>query len=174
MTLLKNYFFILSLTSMLFLNCSKSDDNSNTAAKGTITLSGEETSIFGTSLVVANILEGAYQTGTEASVTLLHKNINIDTDGEIAPTPTSLTESFIIVTAQFDSDDSADVEKAISMIIIKNSEEYRFTCTSTASNDDCGDGFQVNQADRQVIFNNTTVVNTESEKILTMNGTITW
>lgn len=179
MTYLKKYFSIFSLFIFLFLACS-SDSNSNedaANAKGIITLTGEETSVLGNSLSVANAVEGLYQTGTGKSVTLLHKSIDVDSDGGITPTSASFTNSFIIVTAQFESGDNASVHKAISMTIVKNGEEYLFTCTAIEGetvDDDCGANFLVDQEDKRVVFDNTTVINTDSGKVLTMDGIVTW
>jgi len=171
MTFLKNYFILFSIIT--FLSCSNENNDDITNAKGTITLSGEETSEIGTSLKVENILVASAQTGTTKSVTLLHKNIKVE-DGELNFTDPENT--FIIVTAQFDSADNADATKTISMAININGEEYKFACSTPEVGTfvNCGDNFSVDQEGEKVIFNNTTVVNTKSGKILTMNGTITW
>ncbi|XMO86447.1 hypothetical protein AAFN75_16800 [Algibacter sp. AS12] len=178
MNVLKKSLILCALVSLTFMGCSSDADGDSGNAKGTITLSGEETAIFGTSLTVGNIAEGAYQTGTSKSVTLTHKSIEIDEDGEINPTTASFTNSFIIVTAQFDDENNAAATKAISMVIVKNGEEYRFVCASDYNGGsdelDCGTGFNVDQDNNEVIFDDTTVENTETGKILTMNGTVTW
>ncbi|SFD04635.1 hypothetical protein SAMN04487987_103161 [Algibacter pectinivorans] len=168
---------LCAVVSLSLMGCSSDSDGDSGNAKGSITLSGEETSVVGTSLTVGNILEGAYQTGTTKSVTLTHKSIDIE-DGEINPTTASLVNSFIIVTAQFDDEDNAAATKAISMIIIKNGEEYRFVCASDYNGGsdelDCGSGFNVDQENNQVTFDDTTVENTETGKVLTLNGVVTW
>ncbi|MEP3837640.1 MAG: hypothetical protein ABJM36_08330 [Algibacter sp.] len=178
MKTLKNALILFAFASLFLLGCSSESDGDSGNAKGIIALSGDETDLFGTSLTVSNILEGAYQTGTSKSVTLTHKSIEIDQDGEITPTTASLANSFIIVTAQFDDEDNASATKSISMIIIKNGEEYRFVCVSDynggADEVDCGTGFEVDQKNNKVIFKNTTVKNTVTDKILTMNGAVSW
>lgn len=176
----KQYFSIFSIVIFSFIACSSSNSNSDDSddTNGTIMLSGDDTSIFGTSLTVAKAVEGAYTTGTSKSVTLVHKSIDIDSNGEITPTAASFNEGFIIVVAQFEAEDNAAAEKTISMIILKNGEEFRYVCTSDfggGSDDyDCGDDFLVNQTTNEIIFSNTTVQNTESKTILTLNGTIAW
>jgi hypothetical protein len=176
----KHYFSILSIVLFSFIACSSSSNGSDGSndANGTITLSGEDTSIFGTSLTVAKAVEGAYTTGTSKSVTLVHKNIDIDSYGEITPTAASFNEGFIIVVSQFESEDNAAVEKTISMIILNNGEEYRYVCTSDFGGGsdvyDCGEDFLVNQTINEIIFSNTTVQNTESNTILTLNGTVSY
>ncbi|WP_139205220.1 hypothetical protein [Algibacter pectinivorans] len=177
MNVFKKCLMLCAVVSLSLMGCSSDSDGDSGNAKGSITLSGEETSVVGTSLTVGNILEGAYQTGTTKSVTLTHKSIDIE-DGEINPTTASLVNSFIIVTAQFDDEDNAAATKAISMIIIKNGEEYRFVCASDYNGGsdelDCGSGFNVDQENNQVTFDDTTVENTETGKVLTLNGVVTW
>ncbi len=171
---LKNYLLILSL--IILTNCSNEDnesDNVTNNVQGTITLSGKETSEVGTSLKVENILVGGSQTGTSKSVTLLHKNVTIE-NGELNFTDPKNT--FVIVATEFDSSDNSSVTKAISMAINVNGEEYKFACSTPeiGSFVSCGDNFKVDKNGKKVTFNNTTVVNTKSDEILTMNGTITW
>ncbi|ALJ03802.1 hypothetical protein APS56_00940 [Pseudalgibacter alginicilyticus] len=168
---LKNYFFTIVLVALISCSSDNNSDESTNNASGIITLSGEEASELGGTLEVGNIIEGAVQTGTSQSVTLLHKNINTD-NGEIIPTDPANT--FIIVTAQFSS--NASVTKTVSMSININGTEYKFACSSpeVGTFTECGENFEVRQSEKKVIFDNTTVVNTKTDKILTMNGTITW
>ncbi|MDD7888113.1 hypothetical protein [Flavivirga sp. 57AJ16] len=176
---MKKINLVIIVLSILCLSaCSKDNDNNpeNNAVSGTIQLSGTDTDLLGTSLKVGNIdVDGLDTTGTIKSVTLLDENTTIE-DGELMPT--NFSNAFVIVAAQFDVEDNADVEKAISMIILKNGEEYRYVCTSPSDNSsedtDCGSGFSVDKTKKQVVFKNTTVINVDSETILTMNGTITW
>ncbi|WP_405297042.1 hypothetical protein [Algibacter sp. Ld11] len=176
----KHYLSIITILGFIFMSCSSEskDSDDNSTGNGNITLSGEETSIFGSTLQVAKTQEGAYNTGTSKSITLLHKSIDIDEDGDITPSTASFTESFIIVVAQFTDEDYAAAEKTISMIIIKNGKEYRYTCTSKfggGSDDfDCGENFDVNQTENEVIFKNTTVINADTNKTLTLNGTVSY
>lgn len=171
MKYLKDYFFILLITSILFNCSSDNSDNKSYDVKGTITLSGEEATELGGSLEVGNIIEGAAQTGTSHSVTLLDKNVNTQ-GGEI--NPTDPLNTFIIVTAQFENNSSAT--KTISMAINVNGKEYKYACISpnTGTFTGCGNNFEVNQTEKKVIFNNTTVINTVNDKILTLNGVVTW
>ena len=165
---------------LLAMACSGSDDNSDSAddntVNGTIQLSGDDTTEVGSSLTVANIdPNGLSTTGTSSAVVLLDENTTVE-NGELVPT--NFMNAFVIVAAQFSADDNAAVEKTISMTIVKNGEEFRYVCstppTSAADDTDCGSGFSVDKVIKQVVFDDTTVVNVDSGTILTMNGTINY
>ncbi|MCK0157560.1 hypothetical protein MWU65_10245 [Cellulophaga sp. F20128] len=173
MNYLKHLFILFSIITSISCSSDNNDSDNTSRAKGTITLSGEETSAVGTSLKVENIVVGSAQTGTAKSVTLLHKNIKVE-NGELNFTDPDNT--FIIVTAQFENTDNSDAARTISMAINVNGEEYKFACSTPEVGTfvNCGDNFNVNQSGKIITFNNTTVINTKSGKILTMNGSISW
>ncbi|MDG5492333.1 hypothetical protein [Psychroserpens sp. SPM9] len=168
----------LILFSLFVISCSGDDDSGsgNNDAFGTIQLSGADTASVGNSLTVGNIdSDGLASTGTSSAVVLLDEDTTIE-NGELIPT--NFVNAFVIVASQFDADDNADVDKAISMTILKNGEEFRYVCstppTSAANDTDCGTGFSVDKIAKEVVFDNTTVINVESGTILTMNGTINY
>ena len=168
----------IMLITLIIAGCSSSDDDNpdNNDVYGTIQLSGNETNLLGNSLVVGNIDVDAFDTtGTNSSVVLLDENTTIE-NGEL--NPTDFNNAFVIVAAQFSTDDNATVNKAISITILKNGVEYGFVCstppTSSADNTDCGTGFSVDKVAKLIVFNNTTVINVDTEEILTMNGTINY
>lgn len=168
-------FFTLALFAVLSINCSSSDD-SDSDVIGSIQLSGTDTSLIGTTLVVGNIDSDALDTtGTSSSVVLLDENTTIE-NGELESS--DYANAFIIVAAQFDADDNASAEKTISMTILKNGVEYRYVCStpaiSAANNTDCGSSFSVDKVNKQVLFSNTTVINVDNETILTMDGIINY
>nr|WP_321222394.1 hypothetical protein [uncultured Psychroserpens sp.] len=173
------YLLKVLFLSLLLTNCSGDDDDSmseNNIAFGTIQLSGPDTQIFGNSLTVGNIdPDGLDTTGTNSSVTLLDENTTI-VDGELVPT--DFANAFVIVAAQFTVGDNAAVNKAISMVIVKDGLEYGYVCTtpptSSADNTDCGTGFSVDKVAKQIVFDDTTVINTDTQTILTMNGIINY
>lgn len=165
-----------ALMLLLILSCSNTDDDNSgsSAVFGTIQLSGEDTSSVGTSLVVGNLdADASGITGTPSSVVLLDQHTTIE-NGEL--NPTDIANAFVIVVAQFGEEDNAAVEKTISMNIVKNGEEFRYVCSTppiaSANDTDCGAGFSVDKMAKRIVFDNTTVVNVDSETILTMNGTI--
>ncbi len=169
---------VFSIGILLLTSCSSDDDSSSIEIGnfGTIQLSGPDTAIVGTSLQVGNIDEdGLGSTGTSSAVVLLDPDTSI-VDGELIPT--NFESAFVIIAAQFTIGDSAAVNKAISMVIIKNAQELSYVCTTPADEDDdeinCGNGFTVDKAAKIVTFDNTTVINQDNGNILTMNGVINY
>ncbi len=168
---LKSYFLILSLITLT--NCSneenESDDITNNAY-GIITLSGEETSEIGTSLKVGKIYIEDPQTESFNSVSLLHKDVKIEND-ELKPIDPKNSFGIYLVS------NKTTASKAISMAIVVNGKRYELGCYSPNNDEtivDCGDNLAINTDKKRVTFNNTTVVNIKSGKILTMDGIITW
>ncbi|MUU78296.1 hypothetical protein [Winogradskyella endarachnes] len=163
----------IAFTFLILVGCSNSDD-SDSNVYGTIQLSGADTAVVGSSLTVGNIDSDALDTtGTSSSVVLLDENTTF-VNGEIESSDYS--NAFIIVAAEFNAVDEADVEKSISMTIVKNGVQMSYVCTSPATtsggNIDCGTGFSVDKVEQEIIFSNTTVINVENENVLTMNGVI--
>ena len=172
----KSNTLLLVFMMLSIVSCSSSDNDSDSNnVSGTIQLSGSDTSFLGNSLQVGNIdVDGLDTTGTSKSVTLLDKNTTIE-DGELVPT--DFSNAFVIVVTQFTEEDNTDVEKGISMAILKNGEDNKYACLTPVANSNftaCGAGFNMNKSKKEIVFDNTTVINTESGTILTMNGTITW
>lgn len=167
--------FTIALLVLSIMSCSSSDDsNSDGEVYGTIQLSGPDTSSVGSTLVVGNISEDAFNTtGTSDSVVLLDENTTIENDELV---PTDFSNAFVIVAAEFTV--NAEVNKAISMTILKDGVEYSYVCstppTTAADNTDCGTGFSVDKVAKEIVFSNTTVINVDTETILTMNGTINY
>ena len=177
---MKNNIKNLLYCSTLFLifGCGSDDGNEEGAAsyqsRGNITLSGDETSELGTSLSVGNIeVANASLTGTDKSVILLSENISVVDDELVYEDDQN---GFVIVAADFSTGGSADIDKSISMTIVKDGEEYRHACSSPYLNffTACGDGFAIDFEGKSVTFDGTTVINTDDDTILTMDGTITW
>lgn len=169
---------LLLLASIIItlINCSSDGDNNSedNNVTGTIRLSGDDTSQIGTSLIVGNIdLDGLDSTGTINSVTLSDENTRI-VDGEAEST--NFSDAFIIVASEFTIENSTTAQKVISMTIVSNSNEYRYGCLTPSNSSfiDCGTGLIVDKEKKEVVFEDTTVENTESGAVLTMNGVITW
>ncbi|MEO9892731.1 hypothetical protein [Aurantibacter sp.] len=165
-------------TFFLIFGCGSDDSTEeeiiSNGAHGNITLSGDETSELGTSLSVVNIeVANASLTGTDKSVILLSENIAV-VDNEFVYDDDQ--NGFVIVAADFSTGGSADIDSSISMTIIKDGVEYRHACSSPYLNffTACGDGFGIDFDSKSVTFDSTTVINTEDDTILTMDGTITW
>lgn len=174
---MKKIQFFSLFTFLMFVNCSSDDSNEpegSGEAQGTIQLSGEDTGVLGTSLTVANIaVANAALTGTDKSVILLSDNITV-VDNELVYSDEQ--NGFVIVVADFSTGGSPNINKTISMTIVRNGEEYLHACSSPYQGffTACGDGFQIDFEAKKVTFEDTTVINTDDDKILTMDGTITW
>lgn len=177
---MKNNIKNLLYCSTLFLifGCGSDDGDEEEAAsyqsRGNITLSGDETSELGTLLSVGNIeVANASLTGTDKSVILLSENISVVDDELVYDDDQN---GFVIVAADFSTGGSTDIAKSISTVIVKNGQEFRHACTSPYQNffTSCGDGFGVDFEAQKVTFESTTLINTEDDTILTMDGTITW
>lgn len=165
----------ITVLALLIIGCSSSDDSgSENDVYGTIQLSGIDTASIGNTLTVGNIdVDALDTTGTSSSVVLMDENTSIE-DGELVIT--NFVNAFVLVVAEFTNNDNADVNKAISMTIVNNGEEFSYVCTtpptSAIDNTDCGTGLSVDKVAKRIIFSNTTVINVDTESILTMNGTI--
>lgn len=173
-----SHIFKITIAALFIISCSGNDDSDseNDVNYGTIQLTGIDTASVGESLIVANISDDANSTtGTSSSVILMDKNTKIE-DGELVSE--DYANGFVLVAAQFNSNDNAAAEKTISMTIIKNGVEYRYVCstppTSTVNNTDCGANYSVNKVEKIITFNATTVINVDSGTILTMTGTINY
>ena len=151
------------------------EEETTTNNFGTIELSGDETSDVGTELVVGHIAVGrADLTGTDKSVILTDENTEITEEG---PEPKNLDKGFILIGGDdLNANGTTSSEKDISMVIFIDGEEYRFGCAVPNSGNfiDCGADYNIDFDKKEIVFKETTVVNTDTEVTLTMNGTITW
>ena len=151
------------------------EETTTTNNFGTIELSGDETSDVGTELVVGHIAVGrADLTGTDKSVILTDENTEITEEG---PEPKNLDKGFILIGGDdLNANGTTSSEKDISMVIFIDGEEYRFGCAVPNSGNfiDCGADYNIDFDKKEIVFKETTVVNTDTEVTLTMNGTITW
>lgn len=157
--------------------CSSSDDDKTlkNEVQGIIRLTGEETTETCTTLTVGNIEVGnAVLTGTDKSVVLLSENITVENDELVFDE--SDQNGFVIVAADFTTGGSPTIEKSISMNITSDGKEFLYACSSPFQNFfiACGDSYQVDFEAKTVVFENTTVVNTDNNIVLTLDGTITW
>lgn len=162
------------------IGCSSGDDsdgseNQENEVQGTIRLSGDETSEFGTSLTVGNIeVANVGLTGTDKSVVLLSENITVENNELVFDE--SDQNGFVLVASDFSTGGSPDTDKAISMNITADGQEFLYACSSPFRNFfiACGESFEVDFETKTVTFENTTVINTDNDIVLTMDGTITW
>lgn len=151
------------------------DETSTNSNFGVIQLSGDETSAVGDSLVVAHIAVGrADLTGTVKSVILTDENTEITEEG---PSPKKLDKGFVLIGGDdLNSEGNTDAEKDISMVIFIDGIEYRFGCSVPSGGKfmDCGADYKIDFEKKEMIFDNTTVSNTETQVTLTLDGIIKW
>jgi len=175
--LYKIHLYILFL--LLVIGCSNSDNDNNVNndndAKGTILLSGDDTSEVGTTLIVGDIAEGrADLTGTEDSIIIVEEGTTISDDP--APFPPGDPRNVAVFNTSDPNNGFVIVVKdgAISMNIIVEGVPYTHACESEFNIfTGCG-SLDMNLNENEVVFNNSTVENTETGTILTLNGTVTW
>ncbi|MBG47218.1 MAG: hypothetical protein CML05_18395 [Pseudozobellia sp.] len=152
----------------------ENDDNDDGAALGVIQLSGEETSEVGTSLTVGHIDVGREDlTGTIKSVILTDENTPITEEG---PEPANLNNGFILIGGDdLDTVSNDGALKDISMIIFIDGKEYRFACSVPSGTFiDCGEKYDIDFENKTMVFDSTTVANTETQKVLILDGSISW
>lgn len=168
---------LLFLFLLLVIGCSNSDNNesNDNDAKGTILLSGNDTSAVGTTLIVGDIAEGrADLTGIEDSIIIVEEGTTISDDP--APFPPGDPRNVAVFNRSDPNNGFVMVVKdgAISMSIIVEGVLYTHACESEFNIfTNCG-SLDINLVENKVVFNDTTVENTETGAILTLNGTITW
>lgn len=174
----KTMYCLLSAMFFLLFSCDNNNEDDNedtlTTAQGTIRLSGNETQVLGTNLTVGNLEVGNVAlSGTNKSVILMSENIAV-VDNELVYENDQ--NGFVIVAADFSTGGSPNIDKSISMTIVKDGEEYRHACTSPYQNFfiACGDGYEVDFEAKTITLEETTVINTDTNVILTLDGTITW
>ena len=175
--LCKTHFFFLFL--LLIIGCSNSDNNNNAnssnEAKGTILLSGDDTSEVGTTLIVGDIAEGRVDlTGTQDSIIIVEEGTTISDD--LAPFPPGDPRNVSVFERSDPNNGFVMVVKdgAVSMSIIVEGVPYTHACESEFNIfTDCG-SLDINLNENKVVFNNSTVENTDTGAILTLNGTVTW
>lgn len=170
--------FLSGLMLFTLINCGINDDNdsddSTLKAQGNIQLSGDEASLLGNTLTVANIAVGnAALSGTDKSVILLSENITVKNNQLVYE---DNQNGFVIVAADFSTGGSTNIDKTISMTVVRNGVEYPHACASPDQGffTACGDEFGVDFSAKRVVFDNTTVINTDNDVILTMDGVVTW
>ena len=167
------FFFVMQFSlDYRYNDCEK---NENNMVQGTIQLSGEEALQLGTSLTVAYIeVANTSLTGTDKSVMLLSDNIRVENNELVFDE--SKQSGFVIVASDFSTDASLDTEKAISMNITRDGQEYLYACSSPFRNFfiACGESYVVDFEAETVTFENTTVINTDNDKVLTLDGSISW
>ncbi|MEP1444834.1 MAG: hypothetical protein ABJK37_01795 [Paraglaciecola sp.] len=131
---------------------------------GTITMSGEDTEAYGTSLEVESAVYGRDDlTGLESSVVLTGRGITINSRDELEPFEVEdQSEGFVIVIG-----DTTLFGHVISMTVVHSSGEYDYVCDDTCS-------VEIIMENQTVVFTDAVAINTDNDTSLTMNGSVTW
>ncbi|WP_194526407.1 hypothetical protein [Zobellia roscoffensis] len=151
------------------------DDEETSDSFGTITLSGDETSDVGTTLVVGHLKAGLTQlTGNERTVIITDENTPISE--EEGPEPNDVGNNFIIVGLDLGDKATQDAERGLSINISVDGTDYKYACAIPIVSGfiNCGEDFHIDFEKKEIIFSETKVINTKTESVLTMDGTITW
>lgn len=147
------------------------DGNSPFGASGIISLNGTDANSIGDSLVVAEVRAVAQSASLPDYVVIGSEGT---TDEEIDPNniPDPNNMFLIVVNQNFPT---GSINSAISMTIRANGVDYSYICYNPgASYIDCGNGINVNIAEKKVSFVNVDVENTDSSEILRLNGEVSW
>ncbi|WP_339918420.1 hypothetical protein [Yeosuana marina] len=170
----RNLFFSFFLLVVGCSNGGASTTNSNNA-KGTIHLTGDDTLNVGTTLIVGDIAEGrADLTGTEDSIIIVDEGTTISNDpAHFPPGDPRNVEVF----NRSDPDNGFVIvikDGAVSISIVVQGILYTHACDSEFNVfTNCG-SLDLILNENKVIFTDTTVENTDTGAILTLNGTVTW
>jgi hypothetical protein len=146
---------------------------------GEIMLSGDDTSVVGTTLDTGTIASSLADAAQPDYIVIVDKQSTVVIEDSMAPeiNLADLENGFVINV----SDDTAGASgmKFISMSIVVDSTEFSYTCyteNAPSWSIDCGglEAINLDITGRTVSFNETTVINTDSATILTLDGTLTW
>ena len=139
-----------------------------------IELSGDETSQVGNELIVGHIAVGLTQvTGNERTVILSDILTPIGEDG---PEPQDVENNFIIVCLDLGDQATEQADRALSINISVDGSDYKYACASPSVGTfiECGDDFEIDFEEKEIVFKETTVVNTDNNNRIRLSGTVEW
>ncbi|WP_339713311.1 hypothetical protein [uncultured Kriegella sp.] len=170
------------LLCLVSISCSNDDNHdtetpSKTGGEGTIQLSGPDTTDVGTTLTVGDVAYGRDDlTGIEESIVVVNKGATISEERATGGPANPENLSSIIT----DDKDNGFVivvgAGAVSMAILIDGTPYRYGCISEGSTtafSNC-ESFDFDIPGKKMVFSNTTVKNTDTGSLLTLDGTVTW
>lgn len=142
------------------------NNNGNGGNSASIAISGTDTSIFGTELMVNDFVYFAkdeFSEGQPALFMMVSEGFEINNK---LPMPTSSIDpnNIFIINA---------FEYGISMSITKDGIKYDYVCTTLSADEPCGSGFNFNTNNRSLTLTNVSVHGNDTLNVLTLNGTIT-
>ncbi len=169
----------LFFAMILLINCTTDSTNETIEElnnQGILTLSGEDTSIVGNELQIGDIAFGREDlTGLENTIVIVSKGANISEEPpSLSINDPDYVESIIDFPDKKNTFVIVAGEKLISMVIVTNGIERRYTCDSTYESSIACGSIILNKDSKKAIFLNSTVKNAETGTVLTINGTISW
>jgi hypothetical protein len=146
---------------------------------GEVTLTGDDTSVVGTTLDTGYIASSLKDAAQPDYIIIVDKNSSVVIENSMAPEITLADPENGFVINVSDDTPGASGMKFISMGIVVDGTEFSYTCytpNAPSWSVDCGglDSIDLDIPGRTVSFTDTTVINTVSATILTLNGTLTW
>lgn len=138
---------------------SLNDDDSSSNSGHQISISGDESSVIGTALVVSDIAYGMEGfTGVEQSVLMTGGGLSIDTLVSLTDAPTN---GFYLTALD------AGVEYAGALAIVVDGEQYEYECTINC-------GLTLNLGTRTVLLSDASFINSTTGSEITLNGAVAW
>lgn len=167
------------LIALLFMSACTAETNEKTpiiSGEGIISLTGDDTASVGNSLKVGAMAYGRKDlTGTEESIIIAPEESIISED---SPTLSPSDPEYVSSIINFKDDKNAFVivatKELVSIVIVTNGIKRRYVCDSKFNTSvNCG-AITIDPKTKKVIFYDTTVKNTNTGTLLTLNGTLTW
>lgn len=146
------------------------------AVLGTITMTGADTTVFGTQLVVGAARSAAATATNAAHVVMVDRGSRVtELMGLLVPEPRDPSNTFVFIALK---DDGPQIANGISMIVVKNGAEYRYICTqpvATSTDPQCGVGaVNLNLTTRTLVLDDALVWDDDTGSELILNGTVRW
>ncbi len=178
-------FFLILLSILLVGGCSgggNSNDNNiedtsgNTS--GVITLTGADTTMVGTQLNPGSIGASLAAESQPDYIVIVDQSSSVTfTPPNVLTPDIADPDNWFVLVVMDDAPVPVGAEKGISMSITTDGEKFDYICHTDAQDwsVECGVGsISLNIAAKTVAFDNTTVINTDTGTLLTLNGSLTW
>jgi len=157
---------------------SEDNTNGNTSGltTGEITLSGDDTVVVGTILDTGYIGSSLAAESQPDYIVIVDKasTVTFTSPNILIPFTSNPTNGFVLVVTD-DSEGSG--VKGISMTIVVDGVHLNYVCTTPFGNifTDCGaTSISLDIANKTISFVDTTVINIDTDSILTINGSLVW
>ena len=152
-----------------------SGGNSAGSTRGTISLSGNDTTIVGSRLDTGFVRTSVAAGGLPDYIMIVDSasTVEFTAPNILTPKLADPNNGFVLVVTD---DTPGSGTQSISMSIWVSGTQYDYACTTPVSVFiECGaNSISLNIPNKIVSFDNLTVTNTNTSTILTMDGTLTW